>query len=49
MAFCSFLRRGYREGDAELSSPGSHGSELHQGRFRLDVRKHFITRGEVRY
>ena len=49
IALCSFLRRGSREGGAELFSlvPSDrmrgNGSKLHQGRFRLDFRKHFFT------
>ena len=49
IALCSFLRRGCGEGGAELFFLGSsdrtgrNGSELRQGRFRLDERKHFFT------
>ena len=49
MALCSFLRRGHGEGCANLFSLGSrdsthgNGSKLHQGMFRLDIRKHFFT------
>lgn len=38
-------------GSAELSSPGSNdsgnGSKQHQGRFRLDITKHFFTNHSV--
>ena len=51
IALYSFLRRGRGEGRAEFfalvpsdSTPGN-GSQLHQGRFRLDIRKHFFTEG----
>jgi len=46
LALCSFVRRGQGEGGAELFCLGSrdrtrgNGSKLHQGRFRLDIRKH---------
>ncbi|KAK4818192.1 hypothetical protein QYF61_008576 [Mycteria americana] len=49
IALYSFLRRGNGEGDADLfslvSSDRMHGngSQLLQGRFRLDIRKHFFT------
>ena len=49
IALYSFLRRGSGEGGAELFSLGSsartrgNDSKLHQGRFRLDIRKHFFT------
>jgi len=45
----SFLRRASGEGGADLFSLGSsnrthgNGSRLHQGTFRLDIRKHFFT------
>uniref|UniRef100_A0A8B9MXS6 Helicase C-terminal domain-containing protein n=1 Tax=Accipiter nisus TaxID=211598 RepID=A0A8B9MXS6_9AVES len=48
-ALYSFLRRGSGEGGADLFSLGSsdrtrwNGSKLHQGRFRLDIRKHFFA------
>ena len=51
----SFLRRGSGEGGAELFSLGSrdrrlgNGSKLHQGRFRLDIRKHFFTESVVKH
>ena len=54
IAFYSFLRRGSREGGADLfslvSSDRMHGnhSELHEGRFRLDIRKHFFTEKVVK-
>jgi len=54
IALCSFLRRGRGEGGAELSSLGSsnrthgNGSELRQGRFRLDTMKHFCTERVVK-
>lgn len=39
------------DGSAEFSSPGSNdsgnGSKLHQGRFRLDIRKHSFTNYSV--
>ncbi|KAK4816389.1 hypothetical protein QYF61_016706 [Mycteria americana] len=48
IALYSFLRRGSGEGGADLFSlvscgrtPGN-GSKLHQGSFRLDIRKHFF-------
>ena len=54
IALHSFLRRGRGEGGAHLFSLLSsdrtrgNGSRLHQGRFRLDVRKHFFTKREVK-
>ena len=50
----SFLRRGSREGGADLFSLVSsnrtceNGSKLRQGRFRLDIRRHFFTEGVVK-
>ncbi|KAK4830125.1 hypothetical protein QYF61_008552 [Mycteria americana] len=55
IALCSFLRRGHGEGGADLFSLGSsdracgNSSKLHQGRFRLDIRKHFFTEREVKH
>ncbi|KAK4824078.1 hypothetical protein QYF61_010589 [Mycteria americana] len=55
MALYSFLRRGSGEGGADLFSLGSrdrthgNGSKLHQGRFRLDIRKHFFTERMVKH
>jgi len=49
IALCSFLRRGLGAGAAELFSLGpsdstrGNGSKLRQGRFRLEIRKHFFT------
>ena len=46
----SFLRRGSGDGGADLfsliSSDKTHGngSKLHQGRIRLNIRKHFFTK-----
>ncbi|KAK4826712.1 hypothetical protein QYF61_010927 [Mycteria americana] len=50
----SFLRRGSGEGGADLFSLGSsdrtrgNGSKLHQGRFRLGIRKHLFTKRVVK-
>ena len=55
LALCSFLRRERGEGGADLFSLGfrdrtrGNGSKLHQGRFRLDIRKHFFTERVVRH
>ena len=54
IALCGFLRRECGEGGAEVFSLGSsartcgNGSELPQGRFRLDIRKHFFTESTVK-
>jgi len=48
IALCIFLRRGHGEGGAELFYLGfrdrtwGNGSKLRQGRFQLDIRKHFF-------
>jgi len=55
IALYSFLRRGRGEGGAEVFSLGSsdrtrgNGSKEPQGRFRLDIRKHFFPKRLVRH
>ncbi|KAK4806808.1 hypothetical protein QYF61_005604 [Mycteria americana] len=55
IALYSFLRRGSGEGGADLFSLVSsdrtrrNGSKLHQGRFSLDIRKHFFTKTVVKH
>ncbi|KAK4826591.1 hypothetical protein QYF61_010353, partial [Mycteria americana] len=55
IALYSFLRRGRGEGGADLFSLVSNGrtrgkgSKLCQGRFRLDIRKHFFTKTVVKH
>jgi len=55
LALYSFLRRGSGEGGADLFSKASSdsvhgsGSELHQGRFSLDLRKHFFTEWVIKH
>jgi len=54
IALHSILRRGHGEGGAELFFLVSsdrlrgNGSKLHQGRFRLGIRKNFFTKRVVR-
>ncbi|KAK4829103.1 hypothetical protein QYF61_002141 [Mycteria americana] len=55
IALHSFLRRGSGEGGTALFSLVSsdrmrgNGSKLHQGRFRLDIRKHSFTKRVVKH
>lgn len=55
IALCSFLKRERGEGGADLfslvSSDRTHGngSKLHQGRFSLDIGKHFFTERVVKH
>jgi len=55
LALCSFPRRRRGEGGAGLFSLGSgvwmrgNGSKLHQGRFGLDVGRHFCTERVVKH
>ena len=50
IALYSFLRRGSREGGADLFSLGSSDrTKLHQGMFGLDIRKHFFTERVVKH
>ncbi|KAK4819469.1 hypothetical protein QYF61_004695 [Mycteria americana] len=55
IALCSFRKKGSGERGADLfllvSSDRTHGngSKLHQGRVRLDIRKHFFTERVVKH
>ena len=55
IVLCSVLRRGHGEGGADLFHSVSrdrtcgNGSKLCQGRFRLDMRKHFFTERVVKH
>ena len=55
MALYSFLRRGSEEGGAELFTLVSrdrmrgNGSKLHQGRYKLGIRKLFFTKRAVEH
>ncbi|KAK4831219.1 hypothetical protein QYF61_016056 [Mycteria americana] len=55
IALYSFLRRGSGGGGTDLFSLGSrdrthgNGSKLHQGRFRLGMRKHFFTETVIKH
>lgn len=55
IASYSFLRMGCGERSAEFISLVStdrtrgNGSKLHQGRFRLDMKKHFLTERVIKH
>ncbi|KAJ7397772.1 Peroxisomal targeting signal 2 receptor [Pitangus sulphuratus] len=55
ITLCHFLRRASGEGDADLFFLGysdrmhGNGSKMHQRRFRLDIRKHFLTKRVVKH